>query len=281
MASKPVAKTMASSSKVWPPSVRRPVAVISAIGSLRTSTRRDVVAVVGLVVVGIEAEPLGADRMVLGRQQFAGALVLHDGADLVAHELRGGVVRLLVHQQVGVGIEVADAAAFLPLRLVGLVALVFRQHRAPTWSAWDGRAMANGVSAAAARRAGYSALCLLLALGLHRPVARRQAEVGGALEDRQVLGLAGDDRDHLHARRAGADHADAQAAEVDTLMRPQAGVVPLALEVLQALEVGHARRREVARRHDAVARADLLAAVGLQRPFARLAVEQSPRRCAC
>src|SRR5687768_11737457 len=57
-------------------------------------------------------------------------------------------------------------------------------------------------------------------------------------------------------------------------MRPQAGVVPLALEGLQALEVGHARRREIACRHDAVACADLLAAVGLQRPFPRLAVER-------
>ena len=57
-------------------------------------------------------------------------------------------------------------------------------------------------------------------------------------------------------------------------MRPQAGVVPLALEVLDALEVGHARRREIARRHHAVARADLLAAIGLERPFAGLAVEQ-------
>ena len=211
--------------------------------------------------------------MVLGRQQFGGALVLHDGADLVAHELRSGVVRLLVHQEVGVGVEVADAAAFLPLRLVGLVALVFRHVERRT-----GRL---GMAADGERRVGRRGaarrvvrLVPLLALGLHRPIARRQAEVGGALEDGQVFGLAGDDRNHLHARRAGADHADAQAAEVDTLMRPQAGVVPLALEVFQALEVGHARRREIARRHDAVACADLLAAVGLQRPFARLAVER-------
>ena len=31
-------------------------------------------------------------------------------------------------------------------------------------------------------------------------------------------GLAGDDRDHLHARRAGADHADPEPAEVDALI---------------------------------------------------------------
>ena len=167
----------------------------------------------------------------------------------------------LVHQQIGVGVEVADAAAFLPLGLVGGVALGFRhleRRLGRPGIAADGEGRVVG--RAPARR--ILGLVLALALGLHRPVARRQAEIGGALEDGEVLGLLGDDRDHLHARRAGADHADPQPGEVDALMRPQAGVVPLALEVVDALEVGHARRREIARGHHAVARAHLLAAVG-------------------
>src|SRR5207247_5850098 len=109
---------------------------------------------------------------------------------------------------------------------------------------------------------GILRLVALLALGLHRAVARREAEIGGALEDMQVPGLAGDDRDHLHARRAGADHADPEPAEIDALMRPQAGVVPLALEGPEPLEVGHPGRREIARRHHAVTRADVLAVGG-------------------
>ena len=89
--------------------------------------------------------------------------------------------------------------------------------------------------------------------------------------------LARDHRDRSARRTSRCRSPRPWAGEVDALMRPEAGVVPLALEVLQALEVGHPRRREIARRHDEVARADLLAAVGLDRPFAGLAVEQRRR----
>src|SRR5882757_10323303 len=138
--------------------------------------QRDVVAIVGLVIVGIEAEPLGADRMVLGRQQLGGPLVLHDATDLVAHEFRGGVVGLLVHQQVGVGIEVADAAAFLPLGLVGPVALLFGNFECRLGGlgmAADGEGRV-GCGGAPRRILG---LVAALTLGLHRTVARRQAEI--------------------------------------------------------------------------------------------------------
>ena len=45
-------------------------------------------------------------------------MVLHDAADLIAHEFRGRVVRCLVHEDIGVGIQEADAAAFGPFGFV-------------------------------------------------------------------------------------------------------------------------------------------------------------------
>jgi hypothetical protein len=64
-------------------------------------------------------QPLGADRMIGGPQQLGRHGVLHDRADLVAHEIRRGPVRRLVQQQILEGIEEADAAALVPLRLGG------------------------------------------------------------------------------------------------------------------------------------------------------------------
>ena len=53
-----------------------------------------------------------------------------------------------------------------------------------------------------------------------------------------MLCLLGNHRHRLDARRAGADHGDALAGEIDRLMRPVAGVIDLALEAIDALDVG-------------------------------------------
>ena len=58
-------------------------------------------------------------------------------------------------------------------------------------------------------------------------VVRGHGVVRGALEHEQLVGLLGDDRDRLDSRRAGADDADALAAEVDTFVGPLAGVIRL------------------------------------------------------
>ena len=52
----------------------------------------DVVAIVGFVIVGIEDEPLGADRMVVGAQQFGRLRILDRRVNLPANKLRCGVV---------------------------------------------------------------------------------------------------------------------------------------------------------------------------------------------
>ena len=87
------------------------------------------------------------------------------------------------------------------------------------------------------------------------------------------VGLLGDDRDRLDRRRAGADHADALAGEVDALVRPAAGVVRRALEAVDAREVRRVRRRQAAGRHDAERAETSVAALGRDRPAPRRLVE--------
>ena len=117
-------------------------------------------------------------------------------------------------------------------------------------------------------------LVLALARLIQRRIACRQAEVGSALEDVEMLGLLGHVRDHLHTGRARPDDTDPQASEIDALLRPKAGVVPLALKILEAFELRHLRGREVAGRHDAVGRGNDRAIIGGQRPQVRLAIEE-------
>lgn len=59
----------------------------------------DVLAVVGPIVVSIEAEALGAERVVRGSQALGDQRVFHDLADLALHELGCGVVGVLVYQK--------------------------------------------------------------------------------------------------------------------------------------------------------------------------------------
>ena len=58
--------------------------------------------IVGLVVAGIDAEPLAAEHIV-GAEQVGCLGVIDRGADFLARELGGRVVRLPVEQQVAEG----------------------------------------------------------------------------------------------------------------------------------------------------------------------------------
>ena len=117
MASKPVAKTMASSS--WSPAVvRMPVGGDAPrSGDSRRSTSCDVGPVEGLVVAGVDAQPLAADHLVRG--ELVGHLgVLDDLAELVAHELGGRLVGGGVDEQVVEGAEEGQPAVLpAPLEL--------------------------------------------------------------------------------------------------------------------------------------------------------------------
>ena len=167
-----------------------------------------IVTVVGLVIVGIQAQALGADRMILRCQQFRDSLVFDDAADFVAYEFRCGVVGCLVHQDIVVGIKKTDAATLGPFGFV-----------------LDHAFLRGGLQRGLGRRrkAGdteRSVVCSQAPFGVFRLVARLdflvrravaggQAEICGTLEDVQMLRLPGNDRDHLHAGRSSADHTDA------------------------------------------------------------------------
>src|SRR6185436_18113589 len=82
----------------------------------------------------------------------------------------------------------------------------------------------------------------------------------------QMRGLFGDQRDRLDARRARADHGDALSREIDAVMRPAAGEIDLALEILDAVDLRRLWRGEAARRHDVMAAGDRRAIVGGELP---------------
>jgi hypothetical protein len=73
----------------------------------------------------------------------------------------------------------------------------------------------------------------------------------------------------LDAGGAGADLADALAGEIDTIMRPRAGVVPLAGKALEARDVRDVRGREAADAGDQPARGEAFARLRLDVPEIR------------
>ena len=170
------------------------------------------------VVAAVHAQALARDRL-LRAQQRSGGRVAHGLADLAAHELGRQCVGAQVGQQVGIGAqqaEAADAPAFfeqgLARRRQG------RQRRLGAHRQFAAEAAAHAPVAGA--KAGVVGLDARFSLGVLRAVVGRHRVRGGALEHRQRLGLLCDQRDHLHRRRAGADHGHAAAAEIDRLMRP-------------------------------------------------------------
>src|SRR5918994_5687362 len=105
-------------------------------------------------------------------------------------------------------------------------------------------------------------------------VAEREGVVGGALEDGEVVRLLGDLLGDLDAGRAGADGPDPLAGEVDALVGPLGGVVPIASKVLQAGDVRHVRRGQGAQGGDEEARRDDVTRIRTDLPTVRLLVER-------
>src|SRR5919112_2826176 len=104
-------------------------------------------------------------------------------------------------------------------------------------------------------------------------VAKRDGVVGGTLEDGEVIRLLGDLRGDLDAGRAGADDSDPLAGELDALVGPLGGVIPVAGEGLYAGYVRHVRRRQSAQGGDEEPRREDIAGVRADLPTVRLLVE--------
>jgi hypothetical protein len=104
-------------------------------------------------------------------------------------------------------------------------------------------------------------------------VLRRNAEVGRALEDRQVVGFLRDHGDRLDGRRAGSDDADALAGEADRMVRPEAGLMAFTRERVETGNVRHLGHRQAAGRHDAESGTGAVARIGFEPPLLRVGVE--------
>ena len=182
--------------------------------------------------------------MVVGLQQSCGLGIPDDLRDLFADEIGGGVVGGLVDGKVVVDRHEGEAAA-VPARFVFRAPFVL----AVVERAAVGHLRIDAVARLLAREApdfrivGAKRLALLRR---QRRIAGGNRKIRRALKHRELARLLGDDRHRLDRRRARADDADAQAREIDRLMRPVAGVIDLALEFLQPLDIGHPRIRQAA-----------------------------------
>ena len=161
--------------------------------------QRDVVAIEGFVIAGIETQTLGTDRMIIGHQPLSDFRI-HDGLpDLVPHECAGGFIGLLVGQEILVGVKEADVSAGVPLLLealragfFGIFVRILLRRRMTT----NTKRRAKGFLA----MQPVLALVSLLLLLRQRAIDRRHAEIGGALKHMQMPGLLRNHRDQLNAR---------------------------------------------------------------------------------
>ena len=201
----------------------------------------------------------------MGEELAAGLGVVDCLADLGADEVGGRVVCGLVRHEVGERSADEVEAALDPLLLVQLVAL--------SLGVVQGGTLHRVQMAAAVAPACLLEDCLVVRFDLfldeptvRRPVTGGHGELGRALEDREAAGLPGDDWNRLHAAGAGAYDRHAFSRKVDGVVRPGAGVVPVALEGLQPLDPGDVARGYAADAGDEVPGGYPVAVVGLDLP---------------
>ena len=152
----------------------------------------DVVPVVGLVVAGLQRDPLHAEAVVLGDQLLGHDRVVHPGADLVGDELGELGVGLLVHEDVA-EVGQPDAEPRLAVELLPL--------RQPLLAGHLEERPAVGLVDEPARRAGADGEDLVVAgldvghlLGGDLGVVQRGAPVRAPLEHGELAHLVGDAR---------------------------------------------------------------------------------------
>ena len=201
-----------------------------------------VVLVEGLVVVGVQRLALGAVGVALGYQFFGDDRVFHSRADLALDVVSADVIGLLREEHVLIVPQPKGEPARIPHPV---------EHPLPLFGCVFQHRLRNEVMLLAEEGFPdplHDALIVGLSgfdqFGVHLAVARRDAIVGRALEHGELLGLLRNFWNSLHRRGAGADHAYAFAGEVNAGMGEAAGVIPLALEFLQALERRHVRGRQ-------------------------------------
>ena len=208
--------------------------------------------VVGLIIMGVDAEALAPHRRV-GREQFGDFGVVDDVADLLAHEPGGEFVEFGQDHQPRGAVEEGEPTIF-PVALEHGLEFLGAGHvfgvliRRQREGVHDAETLGPGLGA----KLGVARLEGADFIGIQRAVARRDRVIGRALKDMKLRSLLGDNRNALHRRRAGTDHADPAPSEIDFMVGPAARVIGVAREIIQPLEVGGVGRREAARGHDEI-----------------------------
>ncbi len=197
--------------------------------------------VVDLEVAALERHAACAEAVVLRDQLLGDRRILDPLSDLARDEIRDQLVGLAVHQDIA---EIAhpDAETRLAVELLPESLAFLLCH------------LVGGARVGRMDEAAVGLLATLEDLGVIVPdaahllladlgVVQGRAPLGSALEHGQMADRLGHFRDGLYARRAGADHRDALAAETNRFLRPVMGVAGLALERLDAGDARHGRRR--------------------------------------
>ncbi len=249
--------------------VSTPTSVIEAIGSSLEVDEADVIEVVGLVVVVVDAQPLGR-VVVVGRAQGLGHVgIVDDAADLVVQEPSHRVVCLGTDADV-VERRQAGQLPALPHALVRreplLVGHVERGDRRLI-----ARHAHGGVPRQLAIRRAIAQVFVHPFLG-DRAVVGRNREVRGALEDGELSCLLGDDRNRLDRRRPGTDDRHPLPGEVDLVVRPTTGEVGLAGKPFGPGHVGHLGYRQASGRHHVEPCRHVVAHIGVHCPPLRRVV---------
>ncbi len=196
------------------------------------------------VVAGVDAQALAPDH--LGGREAGRDLRVVDGlGDALAHELGRRLVGVRVEEEVVVRAEEREPASLPAIFERGAPRVVVDRERRHV----VGRAArAEGGRHLPARGAQLWVVGLdrRLLLGVERPVVRRHRVRRGALEDGELGGLLGHDRDRLDGGRPRADDAHSQAGEVDALVGPAPRVVARPRERVGAVDARDVGGRQAA-----------------------------------
>ena len=134
--------------------------------------------------------------MVLGQQFFSHHRIIHHTCNLAANEISGGIVGLLVQQNVEVS-QCKTKTQTVPRSFIRFLALFRCDIQSRGFVGHETQAGGRVPSAVTS----FSVMGFDLGVFFigHRRIGCRDAVVGRSLKHSEVLGLLGNDRGHLHA----------------------------------------------------------------------------------
>src|SRR6185369_5073974 len=163
-------------------------------------------------------------------------------------------------------------AAFSPCRLEDRKALFLGNVEGGAFVGLDIEQASAGLRAPAEP---FRIVCLhrVLRRRIECLLLHRQREIRRALKDRELFGDLACFLDHLDAAGAGADHADALAGEVETVLRPVSRVKARTGEALEARQPWDVRLGREAGARDEEPGADPVTVGALDLPLVVFSIE--------